>query len=140
VRLADSVEIARPPEEVYAYLADPSNLPAWQGAVAEVRWRGGAAAQGDRFEEERTFIGKRATSTVEVRAAEPGREFSVAVVAGPVRVSARHLLEAAGEGTALRVEVEAESVPRLVAGMAARAARRQTGQDLARLKNILEQA
>ena len=28
-----AVEIARPPAEVYAFLADPSNLPRWQEDV-----------------------------------------------------------------------------------------------------------
>jgi uncharacterized membrane protein len=139
VRLREEIEVARPPEEVYAYLADPANLPEWQGAVDEVEWQGGQAAPGDRFRETRTFIGRRAVSDVAVTAAEPGLEFSIAASVGPVEIGARHLLEAAGEsGTLVRVEVEARRVPRLVAPVAGRAARKQAAEDLARLKATLE--
>lgn len=139
MRLEQSVEIARPPEDVYAYLADPDNLPAWQGAVDEVEWQGGEAVAGDRFREQRTFVGRKVVSHVDVTVAEPGREFTVATAAGPVDVTARHVLAPAGGGaTLVRVEVEASRVPRLMAGMAARAARRQAAEDLARLKRLLE--
>ena len=32
-----AVEIARAPADVYAYIADPTHLPEWQGEVAEIR-------------------------------------------------------------------------------------------------------
>lgn len=138
MRLEETVEIARPPDAVWSYLADVANLPRWQGAVDRVEWKGGEAVAGDAFREERTFLGRRVANAVEVVAAEPGREFTVATTAGPVDVTARHLLEPAGSGTLLRVEVEAKRVPRLMAGMAVRAARKQAAEDLARLKRLLE--
>lgn len=138
MKLRHSVDISRPPADVYAYLADPSNLPAWQSAVDEVTWQGGQAQAGDRFREVRTFLGRRAESTVEVTAATPGSEFSITASAGPVEIVARHLLEASGLGTRVRLELGAENVPRLVAGVAARAAGRQAEADLTRLKERLE--
>ena len=140
MKLERSVEIARSPDDVYAYLADPSNLPSWQGPVHEVAWSGGPAAAGDTFREQRTFLGRRVDSRVEVTAADPGREFSVRASPGPVEVTARHFLTRAGEGTLVRVEVEATRVPRLVAGVAARNAGKQADEDLARLKRLLEDA
>jgi carbon monoxide dehydrogenase subunit G len=138
VKLERTIEIARSPEEVYAFLADPANLPAWQGPVESVEWRGGEASAEDRFQEQRTFLGRHVASDVEVVAADRAREFSVRAAAGPVEVTARHYLSRAGEGTLVRVEVEAAKVPRLVAGVAARAARKQAEDDLARLKALLE--
>jgi uncharacterized protein YndB with AHSA1/START domain len=140
VKLERSIEIARPPEDVYAYVADPANLPAWQGPVEGVDWAGGPAEAGETFRERRTFIGRRVESTVEVLAADPGREFSVRARPGPIELVARHFLSRAGEGTLVRVEVEAVKVPRLVAGVAARTARKQAEDDLARLKGLLEAA
>ena len=139
MRLDHSIDVGGRPPDVYAFVADPSNLPLWQGAVDSVEWEGGEAAAGDRFREVRTFMGRRVHSSVEVTAADPPREFTVSASAGPVDVVARHLLEAEGEGTRVRVEVEAQRVPRLMAGMAARAARRQAEEDLARLKRVLEE-
>lgn len=136
MRFEHELEIERPPEDVYAFLSDPAKLPEWQGGVEEV------AVLGERrFREVRTFMGRRAASEVEVTAAEPPREFAIRVVSGPVRVAARHALARVGPGrTRLRVEVEADpgSIPRLAAGVAARAARRQSEKDFRRLKEILE--
>ena len=95
-----AVEIARPPAEVYAYLADPAHLHDWQEDVEEVRDApGGPLPAGATFTEVRSFLGKRAESTLEVTTAEPGRELSLRTVSGPVQVSIRHLLEPAGDGT-----------------------------------------
>ena len=62
-----AVEIARPPAEVWAYLADPTHLPQWQADVEEVRDApGGPLGLGATFTEVRSFLGKRAESTLEV--------------------------------------------------------------------------
>jgi len=36
-----TVEIARPPEEVFSYLTDVSNLPSWQSGVKSATRRDG---------------------------------------------------------------------------------------------------
>ena len=105
-----AVEIERPPAEVYAYLADPTHLPDWQADVEEVRDApGGPLSAGATFTEVRSFLGKRAVSTLEVTAAEPGRELALRTVSGPVEVTIRHLLEPSGDGTRVRVEAEADA-------------------------------
>lgn len=44
-----SVEIARPPEEVFAYVTNPSHLSEWQESVVSVEREGsGPASEGDR--------------------------------------------------------------------------------------------
>ena len=98
IRYELAIEIAQPPVEVYAYLADPTHLREWQQDVEEVRDApGGPLAVGDAFSEVRSFLGKRAESTLEVTVAEPGKELSLATVSGPVHVSIRHRLEPAGD-------------------------------------------
>ncbi len=136
-----AVEIARPPGEVFAYLADPAHLPDWQEDVEEVRGApGGPLGVGGTFTEVRSFLGKRAESTLEVTASEPGRELSLQTVSGPVQVSIRHLLEAAGEGTLVRVEAEAEAGKLLGLGgpLLRKAAERRARGDFERLKAVLE--
>jgi len=136
-----AVEIARPPAEVYAYLADPTHLPDWQEDVQEVRDApGGPLGPGAIFTEVRSFLGKRAESTLEVTAAEPGRELSLRTVAGPVHVEIRHLLEPAGEGTLIRVEAEADAGKLFGLGgpLLRKAAERKARSDFARLKALLE--
>jgi carbon monoxide dehydrogenase subunit G len=131
------LEIERPPDDVYAFLCDPENLPGWQSDVLEVR-----RESATRFREVRTFVGRRIESTLEVTAAEPGREFSLRSASGPVRFSVRHLLEPAGEGrTRLRVVGETEGAGglfKLGGGLLRRAAERRFQEDFASLKAILE--
>jgi carbon monoxide dehydrogenase subunit G len=131
------LEIERPPEDVYAFLSEPENLPRWQSEVLEVR-----RESDTRFREVRTFVGRRIESTLEVTAAEPGREFSLRSASGPVRFSVRHLLEPAGEGrTRLRVVGETEGAGglfKLGGRLLRRAAERRFHEDFARLKAILE--
>jgi carbon monoxide dehydrogenase subunit G len=136
-----AVEIARPPADVYTYLADPTHLPHWQGDVEEVRDApGGPLPVGTTFTEVRSFLGKRAESTLEVTAAEPGREFSLATVSGPVRVSIRHRLEPAGEGTLVLVDAEADAGKLVGFGgpLLRKAAERRARGDFERLKALLE--
>lgn len=135
------VEIARPPAAVYVYLADPANLTLWQEDVEEVRAASdGPLVTGATFTEVRSFLGKRAESTLEVTAAEPGKELSLATVSGPVQVSIRHLLEPAGEGTRVLVEADADAGKLLGLGgpLLRKAAERKARGDFARLKALLE--
>lgn len=136
-----AVEIARPPAEVYAYLADPTHLPEWQEDVEEVRDApGGPLSAGATFTEVRSFLGKRAESTLEATVAEPGKELSLATVSGPVRVSIRHRLEPAGEGTLLLVEAEAHTGKLVGLGgpLLRKAAERRARGDFERLKAVLD--
>lgn len=136
-----AVEIARPPAEVYAYLADPTRLPDWQEDVEEVRdTPGGPLPSGATFTEVRSFLGRRAESTLEVTVADPGKEFSLRTVSGPVRVSIRHLLEPAGEGTLVLVEAEADAgkLVGLGGSLVRRAAERKARGDFRRLRALLE--
>ena len=103
---------------------------------------GGPLGPGATFTEVRSFLGKRAESTLEVAAAEPGRELSLRTVSGPVRVEIRHLLEPAGDGTLVRVEAEADAGKLLGLGgpLLRKAAERRARGDFERLKAVLEGA
>jgi carbon monoxide dehydrogenase subunit G len=141
MKYALAVEIARPPAEVYAFLADPSNLPRWQDDVHEVRDATGSPLHvGARFTEVRTFMGKRVESTLEVTASEPEREFSLRSLSGPVRVAVRHVLEPTQAGTLVKLDGEAD--PGKLFGLAGplvrKAAERRARADFERLKATLE--
>jgi carbon monoxide dehydrogenase subunit G len=142
VRVTESVEIRRPPADVFAFLADLSNLPRWQPSVKEVSGRADAGI-GGRVVETREFMGKRVRSTLEVTAFDPGSELSLRVVEGPVALAVRHLLEPTGDGTRVTLDAEVDAARRLrfgAARIAARAAGHQAKQDLDRLKRLLESA
>ena len=126
-----TIEIARTPDEVFAYLTDVSNLTEWQPAVRAVEQKG------DRIEETRSFLGREMHTTLEIVESEQPRLFTLKALDGPVRFTITHTLEPAGTGTRLAVVAEGD-VPGFASGIVAQQAKRQFSKDFARLKEILE--
>jgi carbon monoxide dehydrogenase subunit G len=138
-RYRRTIDIARPPEDVFAFVTDLDNLADWQASIREVEWAAPLEA-GSTFHETRELLGRRARSRLEVTVLEPPTEFSIRVVEGPVALTVRHLLDPANGGTRLTLAAEGEAggLMRLAAPIAERAAARQASQDLERLKALLE--
>jgi carbon monoxide dehydrogenase subunit G len=126
-----TVEIARAPEDVFAYLTDVTNLSEWQSGVRT------ASQSGDRIEETRSFLGREMYTTLEILESEPPRVFTLKALTGPVKFTVRHELEPAGSGTRLSVIAEGD-IPGFASGIVAQQAKRQFSKDFARLKEILE--
>ena len=132
VRTELTIEIARTPEDVFAYLTDVSNLPKWQEGVKSASIRDG------RIEETRTLLGRELDTTLEVVEQEAPSLFLLGVVDGPVRVTIRHELEPADGGTQLTVTAEGDIPGGFAAGLVARRVEKQFRKDFERLKQILE--
>jgi carbon monoxide dehydrogenase subunit G len=131
VRAELTIEIARTPADVFAYLTDVSNLPAWQAGVKSATLRDG------RVEEKRTLLGRELGTTLEIVERDEPRVFTLRALNSPVPFSVRHELEPAGGGTRLTVTAEGD-IPGFAAGLVARRAERQFRKDFERLKQILE--
>jgi carbon monoxide dehydrogenase subunit G len=131
VRAELTIEIARTPEDVFSYLTDVSNLPAWQTGVKTASLRDG------RIEESRSLFGKEIETTLEIVEQDEARLFVLRTLDGPLRFTVRHELESADGGTRLTVRAEGE-VPGFAAGLLARGAEKQFRKDFERLKQILE--
>ena len=129
-------QIDRPVDEVFAYVTDVRNVPAWQESAESAEW----IEEGRRFRERRTFMGRTADIEMEVGALEPGSRFDVRAVNAPVKFEIRHSFEARDGGTLLRVQGTAKlgGALRLAAGMAKRQAESQFRRDFERLKAVLE--
>ena len=126
-----TIEIARSPEEVFAYLTDAANLPAWQSGVRS------ATLRGDRIEETRSLFGRELHTALEiVEKAEP-HLFTLRALNSPVPFTVRHELTETEGGTRLTVVAEGE-VHGFAAGLLARRAERQFRKDFERLKRNLE--
>jgi carbon monoxide dehydrogenase subunit G len=133
------VEIARSPEEVFAYLTDVSNLPAWQSGVHSASLDGEPRA-GARIHESRHMLGRELHTTLEIEAYEAPRLFSLRALDSPVPFTVRHELEPSGGGTRLTVTGEGDAglLPGFAAGIMARRAEKQFRKDFERLKRLLE--
>ena len=126
-----TIEIARTPKDVFSYLTDVSNLPAWQGGVKRATLRDG------RIEESRSLLGKELNTTLEIVAQDEPRLFTLRALDSPVPFTVRHELEPANGGTRLTVTAEGD-VPGFAAGLLSSRAKKQFRKDFARLKEILE--
>jgi uncharacterized protein YndB with AHSA1/START domain len=72
MRIEESVEINRPVEEVFHYVANPENLPGWSGIVQEVQKETqGQPREGERFTTVAKFLGRRFETPMEVTSHEP---------------------------------------------------------------------
>jgi carbon monoxide dehydrogenase subunit G len=132
VRAELTIQIARTPEDVFAYLTDVSHVPDWQAGVKS------AELHGDRIEESRTLFGREIHTTLEIVEQEPPRLFTLRALDSPVPFTVRHELEPSdGGGTWLTVTAEGD-VPGFAAGLLARRAEKQFRKDFDRLKQILE--
>ena len=126
-----TIEIARTPEDVFAYLAEVSNLPAWQSGVKSATMRDG------RIEESRSLFGRELHTTLEIVEQEPPSLFTLRALDSPFPFTVRHELEPTEDGTRLTVVAEGD-VPGFAAGLLSRGAEKQFRKDFTRLKQILE--
>ena len=84
--IASSIEIARPPEEVFAYITDPSRLAEWQQSLVGARPEGGGPlAAGSKVATTRRVGRGERTMTMEVTSMSPPRSWALRGIDGPVR-------------------------------------------------------
>jgi carbon monoxide dehydrogenase subunit G len=131
VRAELTIEIARTPEDVFAYLTDVSNLPAWQAGVKSATLRDG------RIEETRSFLGRKLHTTLEIVDQEEPTLFTLRALSGPVPFTVRHELEPTQRGARLTVSAEGD-VPGFASPLVTQRAKSQFRKDFERLKQILE--
>jgi uncharacterized membrane protein len=149
-RIAESIIINRPCEQVFSYLEDRVNDPSWMVSVRESHWldTGGTGAPGP------TGIGRRGRMVMriqgrtvefidEVSEYEPGRRIAHRTVKGPFPLNTACVCDPVAGGCRATVVGEAERLVRgpfgwLVEPLVARSVRRSFRADLARLKQLLE--
>src|SRR5690242_6806994 len=135
-----TIEISRPPEDVFAYLSDVETLPRWQKSLLEAR-ADGPFEQGTRIVEKRSLFGRQAETELEVTALEPPRRLTLKTIRGPVELEVDHQLEPNGTGTTLHVTAagKAKGALRFAGPAVAAGARQELKGDLERLKALLEE-
>ena len=101
-----SVEIAREPEDVFAYITDPSNLPEWQKSVVRVKTDDSAPTGGSRVVMTRRIGPREMDMTAEIIDLDPRKSWRVRGVDGPVRANVNGTIEPLDDGTRSRVTLE----------------------------------
>ena len=100
-------QIAKQPDDVFAYVADPSKLSTWQtNTVSTMVVGGGPVGLGSRIlEVHRAPGGKELSQVVEFWEFDPGRRLSIRVVDGPVPIDCRFIFEQRDGGTRVSFNV-----------------------------------
>ena len=84
MRVEEGIEIDRPVEEVFAYVANPQNLLEWSGLVIEVKDARVPLSEGDTFTTVGKFLGRRFETPFERISIEPNRRYTDRAKGGPV--------------------------------------------------------
>jgi uncharacterized protein YndB with AHSA1/START domain len=141
LRVESSVRIARPQADVFAFLAEPENLPRWDHAIRSIRRTApGPVGKGSGLVIVAEEGGRSVTVDSEVTEFEPDRLFGVAATFSgvPVRLSWR--LEPNGTGTKITATGEADvgGLLALAGGVIRRMVEDRLTLAHANLKRILE--
>jgi uncharacterized protein YndB with AHSA1/START domain len=102
-----SVEISRRPEDVFAYITDPSHLPEWQESIVRVKADATApAGGGSRVAITRRVGPREMDMTTEITDLDPPRSWRVRGVDGPVRGHVKGTIEPLDDGARSRLTLE----------------------------------
>jgi uncharacterized protein YndB with AHSA1/START domain len=138
------VEIDRDPEEVFAYVTDPSRFTEWQAEVVSARAEdSGPLQEGSRLAMTRRMGGREQTMTAEYTEYDSPRSYAFRVLDGPVRALGKGRIEPLGDGDRTRftmeIDFEGHGIGKLLVPLVVR---RQAAKELAEshedLKRMLE--
>jgi len=139
VRIELMIDLARPAEDVFAYLVDLDRLPEWQESAVESR-ADEPLAEGVRIFECRRAMGREVHSELEVTEFDRPHRLTLKTLKGPVKFTVDHRLAEADGGTRLTLVAEGKAggLMRLGEPMLARTVEAEMRKDLDRLKERLE--
>jgi uncharacterized protein YndB with AHSA1/START domain len=105
--ILSNIEIARPPDEVFSYVTDPSRFAEWQEDVVGGSLEGGGPpGVGSRFTTTRRIGRATRTTTSEITELNPPRRWAVRGVDGPVRAVVKVAVEPLDGSARSRVTIE----------------------------------
>jgi uncharacterized membrane protein len=99
-RIETSILIDRPIGQVFAYVANPENLPKWADRTYDVTiTSAGPIAVGTTFLAVGRFLGQRLESPQEIIEYAPNQRYALRSIAGPIAFVFRYTVETEGDGT-----------------------------------------
>jgi uncharacterized protein YndB with AHSA1/START domain len=141
----ETIEIGRPPHDVFAYVSDMARHPEWQDKLltATVETEGPMRV-GTRVRQTRRLGRGTRTFTLEVTEHDPPNRLAFQGIDGPVRPRGRITLEPLDDGQRTRysaqLDFEGQGLGLLLTPLVRRDARRQLPESLQQLKRKLEAA
>jgi uncharacterized protein YndB with AHSA1/START domain len=136
----NTVTIRRPVADVFAFLADFENVPAWNYAIVETRKvTPGPVGVGTTYRQVRS-VPRRSEEDFEVTVFEPASRLEVQGELGPFRARLSYALEPVAGGTRLTnaVELQGSGLLSVVVPLATSRVKRAVAANLDTLREILE--
>lgn len=143
-RVESTVLIARPVEDVFAYVLElDQNGPSWAPDLESVeKTSEGPVGAGTTFRQVQNVMGKRRDTSMEFTAVEPNRRIDAQAMLGPIAPTMSATFQQSNGGT--RVTVSGDANPRgplkLLSPLVRRQGQRIWDARLAQLKRVLEGA
>jgi uncharacterized protein YndB with AHSA1/START domain len=138
-----SIDVARPPEAVFAYVTDPKTMSQWQQGCVSGALDGPVMHVGSRCTTVRRIGGGERAVTTEITECEPPRRWADRGLDGPIRAMVGVTVEPLADGAESRVSIELDFTGHgigklLVPLVVRRQAAREMPGNLRRLKERLE--
>jgi uncharacterized membrane protein len=141
IRVNAAVDIAKPPQDVFAFLADIGNAPRWQrGVVSSHKVSEGPMRVGTRFTETMRVMGMKFDANCEVTVFEPPQRLTMVADGRLVRYEGGFTFDPAPVGTRLAVnaQIALKGFWRLLAPLMGGEIRKESQAELEDIKNVLE--
>jgi uncharacterized protein YndB with AHSA1/START domain len=103
-----TIEIARPADEVFAYIIDPSTMSEWQAGCISGRLDGPLTRVGARCTTIRKIGGREREVTTEILEYDPPWRWADRGIEGPIRARVGVIVEPTAEGTRSRVTIDVD--------------------------------
>jgi uncharacterized protein YndB with AHSA1/START domain len=141
--IESGVDIARPPEDVFSYVTDPSRFGEWQSGVISGHIEGdGPPGVGSRCMMTRRIGGSDRTSTSEITEISPPRSWAIRGIDGPIRanvnVTVTPLQDGGQSHVTIQLDFQGYGMGKMLLPMVVRQARKEVPQSCQILKQQLE--
>lgn len=136
-----SVDIDRPAEEVFDYLADMANNPHWQRGMESCEWTSEPPLRlGSTYDQRARFLGREIVSSFEVTELDPGRRIRIVTTGGSMPIDVTRSVDPSGDGARVSAVVrgDASGIFRIAEPLMKLMVQASVRRDYRRLKEILE--
>ncbi len=141
VRVVNEVVIDRPPDVVFAYIADVANNPLWQRGMREAHFTSGPPLRvGSTYAQVATFVGRRIESRFAIVEYEPGRLVKGSTTVSPFPITFTRIVDPEGGGSRVTAIVEGrpDGLFALASPLVRRMVKASVARDYDNLKRLLE--
>ncbi len=138
---SNSITIQKPVNEVFEYINNLDNMPAWQAGIEKLSYTRNPADLGTRFVLERVIMGRSFKISLKIVEFEINRGYTARMMDGPLNMHIRISLEAIEGGTAMTTQMkgEAKGLARLAESVISAQMALSVREDGERLKALLEE-